>query len=159
MKYFVYIVFISIVLTNCSDTQNYEIVEIDGIKTYKNKATPSNKDFKIKLTKIFEIDDLKENQDSLSLLYQPVDITEDMEGNLYILDVGLSKVLKFNKKGKFILSFGGKGQGPGEFTRPLFIHSSNKEITVADFNMLNIYDLNGKFIEKKINQRYEEKKQ
>jgi hypothetical protein len=48
-----------------------------------------------------------------------LDVTVDSEGNIYILDIGNQRILKFNEKGEFIWETGRKGQGPGEFqSRP-----------------------------------------
>lgn len=43
------------------------------------------------------------------------DMCCDDENNLYVADSGWNKIFKFNAKGEFVLSFGRKGQGPGEF--------------------------------------------
>ena len=39
----------------------------------------------------------------------------DDEGNLYVADSGWNKIFKFDPNGKFLMSFGREGQGPGEF--------------------------------------------
>jgi hypothetical protein len=39
----------------------------------------------------------------------------DDEGNLYVADSGWNKIFKFDSNGKFLMSFGREGQGPGEF--------------------------------------------
>lgn len=46
------------------------------------------------------------------------DVEVDKLGNIYVLDQRMSRVMKFDEKGKFILKFGKKGQGPGEFEFP-----------------------------------------
>ena len=43
------------------------------------------------------------------------DLCCDDEDNLYIADIGWSKIFKFDSNAQFIMSFGRKGQGPGEF--------------------------------------------
>jgi len=43
------------------------------------------------------------------------DLCCDDEDNLYIADIGWNKIFKFDPNGQFIMSFGRKGQGPGEF--------------------------------------------
>jgi hypothetical protein len=42
----------------------------------------------------------------------------DDEGNVYVLDWRGKTVRKFDRSGKFLFSFGGAGQGPGEFSDP-----------------------------------------
>lgn len=43
----------------------------------------------------------------------------DRADNLYVLDGGASRVLVFDRAGKFVRQFGKKGGGPGEFQAPL----------------------------------------
>lgn len=45
-------------------------------------------------------------------------VCEDKSGNFYVVDGLERKVLKFDNKGNLILSFGQKGQGPGDFHSP-----------------------------------------
>lgn len=47
--------------------------------------------------------------------YKPFDFTCDADGNVYVTDSGNHSILKFSPDGELRASFGGKGQGPGEF--------------------------------------------
>jgi hypothetical protein len=47
-----------------------------------------------------------------------ISFTVDDEGNVYVLDWREKTVRKFDSQGKFLLSFGRSGQGPGEFSSP-----------------------------------------
>jgi hypothetical protein len=47
-----------------------------------------------------------------------VRFTVDDEGCVYVLDWRAKEVRKFDPKGKYLLSFGREGQGPGEFSSP-----------------------------------------
>jgi hypothetical protein len=62
----------------------------------------------------------------------PEDVTSDEFGNIYVLDQGWDKVLKFDKDGKFILSFGRSGSGYKEFKDPSGISYYDKTLYVAD---------------------------
>jgi hypothetical protein len=81
------------------------------------------------------------------------DMCCDDENNLYVADAGWNKIFKFNAKGEFVSSFGGKGHGPGEFnahprSRLLGISSGNDgKIYVSDpgNNRLSLFDKNGTF--------------
>ncbi len=67
------------------------------------------------------------------MLYSPVDIDSDKEGNIYILDLRDAQVKKYNSEGLFIGNIGRKGQGPGEFDRPNHLElDSFDRILVAD---------------------------
>ncbi|RPJ03173.1 MAG: 6-bladed beta-propeller, partial [Candidatus Aminicenantes bacterium] len=61
------------------------------------------------------------------------DIAVNNYGEIYIADRRLAEIRKFDKDGKYILTFGRKGQGPGEFQsiRVLSI-DSNGEVIVYD---------------------------
>ena len=56
-----------------------------------------------------------ESNDKNSIFYKPTDIDLDQEGNLYVLDSGNFRIQKFTPDGRYLTSFGGEGQGPGEF--------------------------------------------
>ncbi len=81
------------------------------------------------------------------------DLCCDDENDLYVADAGWNKIFKFNAKGKFVLSFGRKGQGPGEFNsaplssplRITFGNDGNIYITDPGNNRLSIYNKNGEF--------------
>ncbi len=50
--------------------------------------------------------------------YLNVTFTIDEAGNYYILDQGNKRVQKFDRDGKYLLTIGCQGQGPGEFQNP-----------------------------------------
>jgi hypothetical protein len=57
----------------------------------------------------------------------------DDERNFYVSDVNNYRILKYNPEGKYLLTFGRKGQGPGEFQSLNFIRFDKE-------NNLYIYD-------------------
>lgn len=59
-----------------------------------------------------------EATDENTAFYLPSDVAVDKEGNIYILDTGNHRIQKFAPDGKFLVSLGRKGQGPGEFYFP-----------------------------------------
>jgi len=100
----------------------------DGVRAIHNGksgawgATPK---VEIKLLrKIGDIDTADEN----FAFARPGDIVEDRAGNIYIADAGQYRIQKFDREGKFVASFGRKGQGPGEFSalRSLSIDSTGR---------------------------------
>jgi hypothetical protein len=78
----------------------------------------------------------------------------DDEGNLYVADSGWNKIFKFDSNGKFLMSFGREGQGPGEFMggkyiNPLSISFGNDgKVYIKDRgnNRLSVFTKDGKFI-------------
>ncbi len=73
----------------------------------------------------------------------------DEEENIYVLDRKEACVKAFDKNGKYIRTFGKKGQGPGEIQRPYRMHLfAGKEILIYDTGnrRLSFYSLDGKFL-------------
>ncbi|OGB60642.1 MAG: hypothetical protein A2Y94_03335 [Caldithrix sp. RBG_13_44_9] len=73
----------------------------------------------------------------------------DTEGNLYILDSGRNRLLKYSSSGIFIKETGGFGKGPEQFNDPRDVDAHlTLNIFVADFNNNRIirYDSNLNFL-------------
>ena len=82
---------------------------------------------------------------------RPAGIAYLPDGSFYVADGYVnSRVIKFDKDGKFILEWGTKGSGPGQFN---LVHSvavdANRHVYAADRNnnRIQVFDENGKFIE------------
>jgi len=73
----------------------------------------------------------------------------DDEGNFYVSDVDNSRILKYDPEGKHLLTFGRKGQGPGEFQNLNFIRF-DKENTLYVNDSINrrisFFNKDGKFL-------------
>ncbi len=104
----------------------------------------SEQDLEIRSEKIFELG--KEG-----LLFGSIDsVCEDDEQNFYVLDRMDSKIHKFSPNGKLLLSFGSKGQGPGEFQAPhdVFVAQNGNVFVSEDMAFVSIFDSEGKFIKR-----------
>src|SRR5579872_447750 len=81
---------------------------------------------------------------------RPTDIAFTPSGDFYVSDgYGNSRVVKFNKDGKFLLTWGKRGTGPGEFNIPHSVAVDSKgRVYVSDRenNRIQIFDPNGHFI-------------
>ncbi len=77
-------------------------------------------------------------------------IAVDREGTVYVLDSTSSRIVRFDKNGKFLSSIGRPGQGPGEFsTSPVAIALDPKgNIIVAEMFCVDIFDKAGNFVKK-----------
>lgn len=60
-----------------------------------------------------------------------VDVAVDYEGTLFVLDSEYNQVRVFDYNGSHISTFGGPGEGPGEFRYPWKVLLANKGRTVA----------------------------
>jgi hypothetical protein len=64
--------------------------------------------------------------------YKCKDVSLDNEGNIYLLDNGNSRILKYDAKGNFLLSIGEVGKGPANFYDPDSMELVGDSIWVTD---------------------------
>ena len=72
----------------------------------------------------------------------------DSHNRLYIMDSWAAAISVFDEGGRFLRSFGRKGQGPGEFENPSMLFIKNDRIHVPQSLGLEfkIVDLEGRFL-------------
>jgi len=105
-------------LTWPADSPAQKIETVNGVKLVHNeKGGLWGKTPKIALELVRKIGDV-DAEDETVAFNQPGDIAVDAKGNIYILDSANARVQKFGPDGKFLATFGRKGQGPGEFVMP-----------------------------------------
>ena len=124
----------------------------DGVEVILNNHKPyemKNESSTFSLEKIFSID--TENEDILDFGLTDIwgfDVSPD--GDIFVYHPPGSQgnlIFKFDKSGAPVLSFGKKGQGPGEIQWPLYQKINiNNEIPVLDRSgqKILLYDKNGK---------------
>ena len=87
----------------------------------------------------------------------PTDVAIAPNGDIFVADghtgggtaIGNARIVKFDKNGKFLHSWGKKGMGPGEFDLPhTMAFDSRGRLFVGDRqnNRIQIFDQNGKFL-------------
>jgi DNA-binding beta-propeller fold protein YncE len=85
--------------------------------------------------------------------FQPNDIVVAQDGSIFVAEghgADNNRILKFDKTGKLIKTWGRKGSGPGEFDQPhALAFDSRGRLFVGDRsnNRIQIFDQNGKFLE------------
>jgi 6-bladed beta-propeller protein len=124
----------------------------DGVETILNHLDPYQpRDTKTRLIleKKFVVDSEMDEIAGLGL----VDIgavAVDDDGHIFMLNSrGESGfVFKFDEKGRFVVSFGNKGQGPGEIQAALpgFLLLIENEIIVADVSKMLVFNREGGFL-------------
>jgi DNA-binding beta-propeller fold protein YncE len=100
----------------CAFSQKIETIE--GVRVVHNEKggkLGSKPGVSIQLIK--KIGDIDTTDENLAFNY-PSDIALDASGNIYVLDSANNRVQKFSPEGKYLATFGRKGQGPGEFYNP-----------------------------------------
>jgi len=88
---------------------------------------------------------------------QPTDVAVAPNGDIFVADghvggggaVGNARIVKFDRRGQFLMTFGKRGMGPGEFDVPhALAFDSRGRLFVGDRqnNRLQIFDQQGRFI-------------
>lgn len=147
LNFFV-ILLICIFFVCTSSEQSYKIEMVDGVKHVHNFAPKWGAEPEVALEFVQKIGDVNTDDENF-IIYKPKDVVVDGKGNLYILDAANFRVQKYTKDGEFLLSFGRKGQGPGEFGIPTRMDIvENKFIYIHDAgnSRLHQYTTEGVFL-------------
>jgi sugar lactone lactonase YvrE len=94
---------------------------------------------KIKIGLVRTIGGLEEKDPNLAFS-SPYDVVRDTAGNILVLDIRECRVQKLAPEGKFLMSIGRRGQGPGEFQSP-------SSMDIDEANNLFVFDAMGRKIE------------
>jgi DNA-binding beta-propeller fold protein YncE len=82
--------------------------------------------------------------------FKPTDIAWAKNGDFYVSDgYGNSRVVKFDKNGKYLFAWGKRGHGPGEFQLPHSVAVDSKDqvyVSDRENNRIQIFDSKGKFL-------------
>ena len=143
MKQIVLIISLIIVLVSCSSEKTYTEEVINGVRYVKN-IKESNKNLKVKLEKVAEID----FSDESSIISNVRDISLDSNNRIFIHDDKEKRILKFSPEGTFIDSFGRGGIGPfeiGEYSS-MTIVDDTIIVNSSGEKRYSFYDLEGKGI-------------
>jgi DNA-binding beta-propeller fold protein YncE len=80
----------------------------------------------------------------------PTDIAFAPNGDLYVTDgYGGARVVKFSRDGKYLLQWGKRGKGPGEFMLPHNVVTDAQGrvyVTDRDNQRIEVFDANGTFL-------------
>ncbi|WP_205097441.1 HYR domain-containing protein, partial [Candidatus Nitrosotenuis uzonensis] len=78
----------------------------------------------------------------------PQHVTVDSAGNVYVTDLGNSRVQKFDNEGTFLHAWGSKGTRASEFHAPAGIATAGGFVYVVDHELHSVkkFDTNGKFV-------------
>ncbi|MDH5467562.1 MAG: 6-bladed beta-propeller [Candidatus Aminicenantes bacterium] len=83
----------------------------------------------------------------------------DDEGNFYVVDADNHRIQKYDPEGKYILTIGREGQGPGEFrsfSLPRFDKDNRLYITDGSNRRISFFDKDGQYLKQiRMQERYE----
>jgi len=116
----------------------------NGIKVIKNPKEPLYREI------IFDLEEelsIGNENDENQVFYQGLDVAIDNDGNIFVLDSGNFRIQKFDRNGRYLMTVGRKGQGPGEFQgfSGVFIDSKSN-LYVNQGRSISLFDNNGKYI-------------
>ena len=82
---------------------------------------------------------------------RPADVVTSANGDVFVADGHVnSRVVKFSKDGRLLISWGTKGSGPGELNTPHSIAIDSKgRVLVGDRgnNRIEIFDQSGRYLD------------
>ena len=151
----VFVLFCILMLFHCGPKQdkvertieNGVEVVINHLKPYQIRGEP----FNLSLEKEFTIDLEKDEIANIGLTDSLAGVDVDSVGNIFLFQYpsgGRNIVFKFDRNGKFVTSFGLRGQGPGEVNFAWHIRVSNQDkivITGPADRKLFFYSNDGEF--------------
>jgi hypothetical protein len=134
--------------------QKTEIKTENGVIVVYNSKDPSPKNG-LKLRIVFE-EELSIGEfegDENYMFTGNIFFNTDNEGNFYVADMEGDRILKYDSEGKYLLTIGREGQGPGEFQSlsvPRFDKDNNLYITDGGNRRISFFDKDGKFLRQKL---------
>ena len=88
-----------------------------------------------------------------------INFNTDNEGNFYVVDSGNHRIQKYDPEGKYLLTIGREGQGPGEFrafSLPRFDKDNHLYITDGSNRRISFFDKDGQYLKQiRMQERYE----
>ncbi len=97
-----------------------------------------------------------DGSDIEALFSQPIGLITGRDGTRYVLDAKDMRVLRFDREGSYLGSFGREGEGPGEFSAPVALALLPGEvILIADSGnrRLSRFTTDGRFLDSETLQR------
>jgi sugar lactone lactonase YvrE len=118
-KYWLTVFFVWAISGTLSSGQKIEMVA--GVRVVHNaKGGIWGKAAQVTLEPVRMLGDVNAPNEN-EAFFLPANIVIDAASNLYVLDSGNHRIQKFNTAGKYLATFGRKGQGPGEFYYPSWL--------------------------------------
>lgn len=121
----------------------------EGVRIVSNPREPLYGEIRFELVEDLSIGN--ETDDNF-MFFGIFDIDVDDDGNIYVLERGNRRVQKFDANGRYILTIGRMGEGPGEFMFPsrVLMEPGKKALAVRDGRSLIFFDLNGKYLDRDV---------
>jgi hypothetical protein len=113
--------FIAVLVLAALPSAGQKVEIVDGVKNVRNSGPGAwGKTPKVALEPVRTLGDVDTADENLAF-FMPSAIGVDGAGDLYVLDTGNHRIQKFGPDGKYLATYGRKGQGPGEFQYPAWL--------------------------------------
>lgn len=92
---------------------------------------------------------LNEEAPDSEKVFVPYALAVDRDANVYVTDFGQFRIQKYDRKGRYIETFGGLGRALGQFARPKGIsvdHEGNLFVVDAAFENVQMFDKEGNLL-------------
>ncbi|MCP4724806.1 MAG: 6-bladed beta-propeller [bacterium] len=143
-------IMVTFIFVSCtSEPETYTFEVINGVRYVHNIATKWGDEPEVELELVRKMGGMEETDENY-MFYKPFQATLDKHGNIYIVETGNFRVQKYDKDGKYLATFGSKGQGPGEFEGPQMIGIVFEEFIYIgdnDNNKIEVFDLDGNYLD------------
>ncbi len=139
------LLFISMASQNQIPQWKGTIDEEDGIKVIKNPREPLYGEIVFDLEEDLSIGN---EEDENFMFYRVRGVAVDGQGNIYVSDMSNCRIQKFDSSGKYQMTIGRQGQGPGEFEGPtnVLVNDKTGNLFVKDRRRIEIFDRDGNYV-------------
>jgi len=121
-----------------------EIKSEGGVGVIVNPSSPVYGEFHIELAEDLVIKGGPERDRVFGRVW---DVKADGHGNIFILDAGNQRILKFDSSGRYLKTIGRQGQGPGEFQTPVNLRiDRNGLLYVLDMRKVHVFTPEGTYV-------------
>jgi hypothetical protein len=120
------------------------IEEVDGVTIVKNPKEPMYGEDVFSLEEELSIGEAEGRQEYMFSQIGPLAIDEDER--IYVRDRQEKHIKVFDKNGKYLMTIGRKGQGPGELSGAGAISVNQNFLMAQEMRSLSFFSLDGKFL-------------
>lgn len=116
-RWFLCIIFLLLlVCAHCRRESPEQVISevVDGVTVVKNSGQPVFGDFSFDLREDLVIGG-DYTDDNYYFALRPPHVEVDDQGNIYVVDYSNTRIQKYDRSGRYLDSYGRRGQGPGEF--------------------------------------------
>ena len=131
----------------CDKSQHKTQEDIEVISNPKTPLPVEGKRKKLVFKEELTIGEIEGNENYM--FGEAVFFNTDEEGNFYVTDWDRKRIQKYNPEGKFLITIGRKGQGPGEFQNLSTVRfDKNNHIYVTDIanRRISFFDKEGNYL-------------